>query len=151
MKKYFFCGLIVIFLTYILVTPADAQEDAEYLCYWRRLDGTVVNLSKLCRQQVTNSTNLSADAAFIADYQALANQYPDNIRQGLQSYIDQNSDSAIASALATCRVLKFGGKAAELSRRQSLTASDSSPITIARNQIIPALAINHYCPGLRER
>lgn len=130
-------------------TGAVAQE-SDYVCYWQKSDGSTTALSNLCRQS-SSTTKLSGDAAFVADFQSMASQYPNSIRQALNIYINQNRDSAIASAKTTCRVLRFGGTAAVSKRRETLTADNSSPIEAARLQIIEPLAINYYCPEFTSR
>lgn len=141
-------SFIAIALASLVPTPAIAQEN-NYLCYWGNADGTTMDLSSLC--QKPSETSLSPDAAFVTNFRSMASRYPDNIRQALDSYINQNRDSAIASAKVTCRVLRFGGMKAESTRRQALASDASSPSDAARQQIIQSLAINQYCPESASR
>lgn len=136
----------------VAIFPAHhaVAQDSNYVCYWQKPDGTTADLSNLC-QQSGSATRLSGDAAFVADFQARISQYPDGIRQTLNTYINQNRDSAIASAKTTCRVMRFGGTAAVLKRREALTSDSSSPSEAARLQIIEPLAINYYCPEFASR
>lgn len=147
MKLALILSAAALSLAVVVITPAIAQE-SDYLCYWRRSDGTTANLSSLCNN--TPKTQ-SPDAAFLADFRAMASQYPANVRQALENYINNYRDSAIASAEATCRVLKYGGTTAESTRRQRLAANTSSSSEGARLQIIKPLAINYYCPEFASR
>lgn len=131
-----------------LPTPAIAQDD-NYLCYWRNADGMTMDLSSICQKQ--SQTRLSPEAAFVTNFRSMASQYPDNIRQALDSYINQNRDSAIASAKVACRVLRFGGMQAQSTRRQALASNASSPSDAARQDIIQSLAVNQYCPESASR
>ena len=132
----------------VLSTPAIAQDD-NYLCYWRNAEGTTIDLSSLCQKQ--SQTSVSPEAAFVTNFRSMASQYPDNIRQELNSYINQNRDSAIASAKVACRVLRFGGMKAQSTRRQALASDASSPSDTARQEIIQSLAVNQYCPESASR
>lgn len=148
MKLVVILSFAAIALACVVSTSAIAQEN-DYLCYWRNPDGTTRDLSSLC--QKPSQTKRSPDGAFVADFRAMASRYPDNIRQSLDSYINQNRDSAIASAQVTCRVLRFGGIKAQSTRRQALASDASSPGDAARQQIIQSLAVNQYCPEFASR
>lgn len=144
MKLLAIVSIAALCLATVAPTRTTAQE-SDYVCFWQKPDGTMMDMSNFCRQS-SSKTKLSGDAAFVADFQAMASQYPDNIRQALDSYIQQNRDSAIASAKTTCRVLRTGGMLAQSKRRGKLAANDSVPTEQARVQIIEPLAISHYCP-----
>ena len=148
MKFAVILSSVAIAFASVLATPAIAQDD-NYLCYWRNADGTTRDLSSLCQKQ--SQTSVSPEAAFVTNFRSMASQYPDNIRQALDSYINQNRDSAIASAKVACRVLKFGGMNAQSTRRQALASDASSPSDTARQEIIQSLAVNQYCPESASR
>lgn len=149
MKRAVILSTVVLPVTLLLLSPAIAQEpDAP--CYLRQTDGTIVDLSTWCKKS-TPPTVLSPNVAFVANFQAIANNYPDTVRQQLNRYANDERDSAIASAKTTCRVLRFGGRSAQLKRQQALASYDPSPSGVARRQIINSLAVNQYCPELANR
>lgn len=130
-----------------LPTPTIAQaipQEPDVACYLRQPNGTVVDLSYLCRKN--SKAIVSSDGIFLANFRAMANQYPANVRQELNNYSNQNSDSAIAAAKVTCRILRFGGTSAASTRLEKLASDDPSPAGQARQQLIYSLAINQYCP-----
>lgn len=135
-----------------LPLPAMSQMDSP-ICYWRQSDGSVVDLSTLCEGNTTGNAEitLTPHEAFVTNFQAMIRQYPDEVRQALSSYITESSNSAIAAAKTTCRVLKFGGEGAAQRRQARLTANNASPIEKAKQDIIQTLAINHYCPEFASR
>ncbi|AFZ18766.1 DUF732 domain-containing protein [Allocoleopsis franciscana] len=133
-----------------LSSPAqNFLEEPDSPCYVRQSDGTVIDLSSWC---VKNPPAvLSPSASFVSNFRSLAKNYPPNIRQELNQYSEKHRDSAIASAKTTCRVLRYGGSQAELTRSRALAAYHSSPSEVAKQQITYALAINQYCPEFANR
>ncbi|HEY9613945.1 DUF732 domain-containing protein [Allocoleopsis sp.] len=120
------------------------QQEPDTPCYLRQADGTVIDLSSWCVK--TPPTVLSPSGSFVSNFRSLAKNYPPNVREQLNQYTEKQRDSAIASAKTTCRVLRYGGTGAELTRRRALAASNSSSTEVAKQQIIYSLAINQYCP-----
>lgn len=147
MKLALILSAVPLSLASIVPTRFIAQE-SNYVCFMEKPDGTMTDLSKMCQPP---SPKLTGDAAFLADFESMANQYPYNVKQALDKYIKQNRDSAIASAKTTCRVLKSGGMAAQSERRERLAADNPSPSEQARLQIIEPLAISYYCPEFASR
>ncbi|MGV0023782.1 hypothetical protein [Phormidesmis priestleyi] len=140
MKLTFY--LITAFCCLFLSMPPALAQDVDYPCYFQSANRTV-DLSKLCGQ---NPTAVSANSAFVNDFQSLASQYPPQISQALNQYIGQNQASAIAAAKTTCRVMKFGGPSAAETRQRALLAYSSSPAAQAKQQITASLAVTHFCP-----
>ena len=128
---------------------AQFSEEPDTPCYVRQSDGTVLDLSGWCIKKST--ATISPGAPFVTNFRALTNNYPPKIRQELNQYTEKHTDSAIASAKTTCRVLRYGGAQAELTRRRALAAYKSSPGEVARQEITDALAINQYCPEFGNR
>lgn len=133
-----------------LSPPAENfLEEPDSPCYVRQSDGTVIDLSSWC---VKNPPAvLSPSASFVSNFRSLAKNYPPNIRQELNQYSEKQRDSAIASAKTTCRVLRYGGAQAELTRRRALAAYKSSSSEVAKQQITYTLAVNQYCPEFANR
>ncbi len=130
--------------------PANSlQEEPDTPCYLRQADGTVVDLSSWCVK--TPPTVISPGSSFVTNFRSLAQNYPPDVRQQLNQYSEKQRDSAIASAKTTCRVLRYGGAGAELTRRRALAAANSSSTEVAKQQIIYSLAINQYCPEFANR
>lgn len=133
-----------------LAAPVESVlEEPDSPCYVRQSDGTVIDLSSWCVK--TPPTVLSPGASFVSNFRSLAKNYPPNIRQELNQYSDKHGASAIASAKTTCRVLRYGGSQAELTRRRALAAYNSSSSEVAKQQITYALAVNQYCPEFGNR
>lgn len=159
MKGVVILYTVVLFLASLLFGIAIAQPSApqgaiapaepDSPCYLRQADGTVVDLSSWCIKKP--ATTISPGAPFVTNFRSLANSYPPQIRQELNQYTDKHTNSAIASAKTTCRVLRYGGAQAELTRRRALASNKSSPSEVARQQITYSLAINQYCPELANR
>lgn len=126
-----------------------AQEEPDTPCYVRQSDGTVVDLSAWCIKNP--APTITPGAAFVSNFRSLANTYPAKIRQELNQYSDQHTNSAIASAKTTCRVLRYGGAQAELTRRRALASAKSSASEVAKQEVIYTLAINQYCPEFSDR
>jgi hypothetical protein len=150
MKHFVILSTAVLSFAYVLSTGAIAQEEPDYACYWQQPDGTTVDLSSWC-VRTSPSRTLPASAGFVSNFRTMANQYPSNIKQELERYTEENRDSAIAAAKTTCRVLRYGGMRAELTRQQALASNDSSPSEAARRQIVHSLAVNQYCPEFANR
>lgn len=123
---------------------AQLPEEPDTSCYLRQQDGTIIDLSAWC-VKAAPPTPLSSNAAFLTNFRSMTQNYPANVRQELNRYVDSNKDSAIAAAKTTCRVLRFGGQQAALTRRQALASYNSSSSEAARQQIIHSLAVNQYC------
>ena len=107
------------------------------------------DLSRLCIQ--TPKPTLSPSAGFDSNFRSLANSYPPNIRQELNQYGNEYRDSMIASAKTTCRVLRYGGSNAVLTRMRTLTAYKPSASEAAKQQVAYSLAVNQYCPDAANR
>lgn len=125
------------------------QPEPDSACYLRQPDGSVVDLSTLCVK--TPTTGISPGASFVSNFQSLANSYPPQVRQELNQYSEKHTDSAIASAKTTCRVLRYGGTQAALTRRRALASYNPSSSEVAKQQITESLAINQYCPEFANR
>ena len=136
-------------LVSVLPIRASAQNEPDSPCYLRQSDGTVVDLSAWCVQ--SSPATLSPSGGFDSNFRSLSNQYPPNVQQELNQYAEEHRASAIASAKTTCRVLRYGGARAELTRRRALAAHNSSPSEVAKQQIAYSLAVNQYCPELANR
>lgn len=159
MKGIVILYTVVLFLASLLFGIAIAQPPApqgaiaptepDSVCYLRQSDGTIVDLSAWCVKQP--AATISPRASFVSNFRSLANSYPPQIRQELNQYTDKHTASAIASAKTTCRILRYGGAQAELTRRRALASKKSSPSEVARQQITYSLAINQYCPEFANR
>lgn len=150
MKHFVILSTAVLSFTCLLSTYAIAQVEPDYPCYWQQPDGTTVDLSAWCTKTPATRA-LSPNAGFISNFRTMANQYPSNIKQELARYSEENRDSAIAAAKTTCRVLRYGGTRAALTRQQALASDNSSPSNAAKQQIIYSLAVNQYCPEFATR
>ncbi|HEY9831496.1 MAG TPA: hypothetical protein V6D26_13010 [Stenomitos sp.] len=133
----------------VLPPAASVLEEPDSPCYVRQSDGTVIDLSSWCAKNPP--AVLSPRASFVSNFRSLAQNYPPNIRQELNQYSDKHGASAIASAKTTCRVLRYGGAQAELTRRRALAAYNSSSAEVAKQQITYTLAVNQYCPEFANR
>jgi hypothetical protein len=149
MKSFIILCAAVFSFMFLLPTLAFAQREPDSPCYLRQSDGTVVDLSRLCVQ--TPKPTLSPNAGFDSNFRSLANSYPPNIRQELNQYGNEYRDSMIASAKTTCRVLRYGGSNAVLTRMRTLAAYNPSASEAAKQQVAYALAVNQYCPDAANR
>ncbi|HEY9726046.1 MAG TPA: DUF732 domain-containing protein [Chroococcales cyanobacterium] len=150
MKRALLLSTFVLSLAGFLSTSALAQEESDYPCYLRQPDGTTVDLSAWCTKTPTTRA-LSPNAGFVSNFRTMTSQYPSNVQQELNRYSEENRDSAIAAAKTTCRVLRYGGTRAALTRQQALVSDYSSPSNTAKQQIIYSLAVNQYCPEFATR
>ncbi|HEY9600455.1 MAG TPA: DUF732 domain-containing protein [Allocoleopsis sp.] len=150
MKRAVLLSTLVLCFTGFLSTAAIAQDESDYPCYLRQPDGTTVDLSAWCTKTPATRT-LSPNAGFVANFRTMANQYPSSIQQELNRYSEESRDSAIAAAKTTCRVLRYGGTSAALTRQRALVSDNSSPSNAAKQQIIYSLAVNQYCPEFATR
>lgn len=138
----------VTFLVYLWLEIPVFAQDPDYICYFQRSDGVIVDLSEMCGSEGTPTVLavLSLDDRFISDFENEAGAYPDVTRRALIAYANESRTALIASARVACRVLSGEGAGAEARLRQNLAANDATSFDAARRNIVLTLSRRYYCP-----
>jgi hypothetical protein len=133
-------ALLILVRFILLPTPVARAQGDPTICYWQSTTGQTIDLSKLCGPgtgPIGASTSL----------QSLLAAYPQTIQQEVTQYVEQNRPSFTAQVATTCRIRRYGGAAAETTRRQALIDYQGGGAAIqARQEVIDAYAIANYCP-----